>query len=541
MDNPILRKIFCHIAATALLTCSPLPWWQLCLQEMLTKEKGNCIDKLWIIQLVEADLNFILKLIWGHHLNQAACNHLYNESQFAILGKTCTGAVLNKVPFADLTCQTKCLSCMTDNNNKATFNWIQPALSVVTCRHLGLPTNAVLFIFTLLHRMEFKVGNSHGVSTNSYGANDDPSNLHQGSGQGQGSGPMLYGTSADVILIVFNRHCTGALFQHPSNIDLPREDHVSQFVDDATQFVNSDGLEHQRANTISNSCHQDSVSTGTSSLTPIANRNSQKWSDYNWASGGKLNYEKCFWYLLHPILKGKKYCFASKDDLQGELNVTVPSNGTTMCIPHFEPSEAKWTLGDLFAPDGSNHHQIQHLKNKLQPWANSIWVTHLHANEKWIAYHLVLKPGILYPLPSRQCTASDLSPIQKIIDQEILHSQHLSTSVPCTVLWGPLANGSLGIASLHSETLSEKVVYFIHHIHQHDMVSHKLWCSLGHLQLEIGIGENVLKTQHDDLGIITTTSFVTDLWRECSTIGVTFWGVDSTLWVPNSKVIKIAS
>ena len=64
----------------------------------LDKGKGNCIDKLRIIQLVEADLNFILKLIWGHHLNQAAYrNHLYNESQFAILGKTCTSAVLNKV------------------------------------------------------------------------------------------------------------------------------------------------------------------------------------------------------------------------------------------------------------------------------------------------------------------------------------------------------------------------------------------------------------------------------------------------------------
>jgi len=119
---------------------------------------------------------------------------------------------------------------------------------------------------------------------------------------------------------------------------------------------------------------------------PIANSNSQKWSDCNWASGGKLNYEKCFWYLLHPMRKGKKYCLASKDNIQGELDVTDPSDGTTMCIPHFEPNEAKQTLGILFAPDGSNHHQIQHLKNKAQQWANSIRAAHLHANEKWIAY-----------------------------------------------------------------------------------------------------------------------------------------------------------
>ena len=142
-------------------------------------------------------------------------------------------------------------------------------------------------------------------------------------------------------LSVYNCHCTGALFQHPANIDPPREDHVSQYVDDATQFVNSDGLEHRRVNTISNTYQQDSVNTGTSPLMPIANNNSQKWSDYNWASGGKLNYEKCFWYLLHPMRKGKKYCLASKDNIQGELDVTDPSDGTTMRIPGFEPNEAK--------------------------------------------------------------------------------------------------------------------------------------------------------------------------------------------------------
>ena len=46
--------------------------------------------------------------------------------------------------------------------------------------------------------------------------------------------------------------------------------------------------------------------------------------------------------------------------------------------------------------------------------------------------------------------------------------------------------------------------------------------ALRHLQLEIGIGDNVLQTQHDDLGFLTTASFVTDLWHECSAFGVTF-------------------
>ena len=69
---------------------------------MLEKGKGQCIDKLCILQLVDADLNSFLKLLWGHWLNQAVHNNtLYDKSQYAIFEKTCTSATLNKVLFAD--------------------------------------------------------------------------------------------------------------------------------------------------------------------------------------------------------------------------------------------------------------------------------------------------------------------------------------------------------------------------------------------------------------------------------------------------------
>ena len=70
---------------------------------MLEKGKGTRIDCLRIIQLIEADLNFALRLIWGHRLNQAAArgNH-YDTAQFARPGSTCSSAVLSKVLFLDL-------------------------------------------------------------------------------------------------------------------------------------------------------------------------------------------------------------------------------------------------------------------------------------------------------------------------------------------------------------------------------------------------------------------------------------------------------
>jgi len=226
---------------------------------------------------------------------------------------------------------------------------------------------------------------------------------------------------------------------------------------------------------------------------------------------------------------------ASKEEIYGELDIQDPGNGTITRIPRIDPHIAQRTLGVLLAPDGNNKQQLQLLLQKTKAWANSVNASSLHANEKWIAYNSILKPGLLYPLPTHQCSVKDLATIQTIVDQEILHSQHLSTSFPCVVLRGPIDFGGLGIPSLHSETLATKIIYFIHHMRRNDVTGHKLRCSLGHLQLEIGIGDNVLQTNYSDLGFLATTLFITDLWTECSKVGITLHGTKSAIWVPSTQ------
>ena len=67
---------------------------------MLKKDKGSPkIDRLRIIQLFEADYNFVLSLILGHRLMNFARKHCqFNESQYGSLkGKQAQSAILNKV------------------------------------------------------------------------------------------------------------------------------------------------------------------------------------------------------------------------------------------------------------------------------------------------------------------------------------------------------------------------------------------------------------------------------------------------------------
>jgi hypothetical protein len=91
------------IAYISLISHCPLHHWQKASQVMIDKGKGKFVGNLRIIQLCEADLNFILQVIWGHRLICHACCHfVLDSSQYALPGQICNMAVISKLLFLDL-------------------------------------------------------------------------------------------------------------------------------------------------------------------------------------------------------------------------------------------------------------------------------------------------------------------------------------------------------------------------------------------------------------------------------------------------------
>ena len=130
---------------------------------MLDKGKGVFINNLRIIQLLEADLNFILGFIWSKRLNQAASmNGFFNQSQYALPEKTCNSAVPKKVLFFDLLRQTQQAGSIVDFDAKAAYDSIIPALATVICMRMGLPRGAGDFMTQLINKMEYSVATGLG-------------------------------------------------------------------------------------------------------------------------------------------------------------------------------------------------------------------------------------------------------------------------------------------------------------------------------------------------------------------------------------------
>jgi hypothetical protein len=139
-NNLSLPSLIVSIAQISLSTTSPLKRWQTASQVMLEKGKGCFVENLRITQLCEADLNFVLHVIWGHRLIRHAKKHKsQSTSQYAIPGETCNNAVLNKVLFCDLSRQSLSPGILTDFDATAAFDRVIAGLSIATCERVGLP------------------------------------------------------------------------------------------------------------------------------------------------------------------------------------------------------------------------------------------------------------------------------------------------------------------------------------------------------------------------------------------------------------------
>lgn len=148
-DDLTIPTTILAIAHTSLLTSSPLKRWQFASQVILEKGKGRFIEHLGIVQLCEADLNFVLHVIWGKHLmHHAISNYGLDTAQYAIPGQMCNNAILNKLLFLDLSWQTLSPGIMMEYDAKAAYDRVLRHVN-----NLGYQGKVGFFMYNLLHEM----------------------------------------------------------------------------------------------------------------------------------------------------------------------------------------------------------------------------------------------------------------------------------------------------------------------------------------------------------------------------------------------------
>jgi hypothetical protein len=359
--------------------------------------------------------------------------------------------------YCDLLRQTLTPGIMTDYDATAAFDRVLHAMSVVTCRRFGMPQTAGLFIYNLLHHMEFHVVTGLGQSSHSFSNNDDQSQPGQGVLQGSSSAAPIYNVNSDVSLTTYRKLATGSAFINPITAETIR-DHATQYVDDKTDMVNLQGILTPESTPNTKDDHK--------LLFEAANQNSNIWAELQWISGGDLNQSKCFCYYIDPWYDytSDRIRYASKLKVPGDIILTNPSNNTSATITREEPHSARRTLGVHLAPNGNSSSQIKLCLDKAETFIGKIRYSKLSQQAKWKAITTVMTPGVMYPLIATLCSKEELDKIEKVLAKAKCNALGLNEHFPRALLYGPYDMGGMQLPTTHASTTIDRINYFLYHI-----------------------------------------------------------------------------
>ena len=165
--------------------------WMKVVPVILCKIPGNYnVEKLRVIQLIEADINFYFKLLRGKKLvRNMIKNNLFLPEQFG----DCPGTLrmsmtLIKVPSFDLIRLLRASATIFNNDAKACYARVLPFLAVLCCIRLDLPQQAATFMIHFLRTAKYYVKTCYRVSNAYY------RNLSQAISevlQGSGAAPSI--------------------------------------------------------------------------------------------------------------------------------------------------------------------------------------------------------------------------------------------------------------------------------------------------------------------------------------------------------------
>jgi hypothetical protein len=309
--------------------------WREVVDVMLRKSPGDSrIHRLRIITLQESDYNQSNRLNIGqpviHHLEDT--NALPKMQYGSRPVKLCVSAVLNKQLTFKIA-RYKCTSiAYIENDATGCYNRITNPLVLLYLCKKGAPLQTILSLAETWEHTIHRIKTPYGISEQYY-RNTLGYFLFRLS-QGSTIGPVLW-------LICFTLICTSLSSTSPSIVlTSVNKAHTSR--SKGCAFVDNSGL----------GCSQNSVCPSQpTDIVQDLHALAQEWEQLLYSTGGALNLQKCFWFLISWRWKnGQAVCHTTKS-YPKELSMTSGSNTSeTETIKRIEPTESYRTLGVWISP-----------------------------------------------------------------------------------------------------------------------------------------------------------------------------------------------
>jgi hypothetical protein len=208
--------------------------WRQAIDIMLKKIPGVLrINKLRIIQLLEADLNQVLRSAFAQNISKLAQDTpgIIIEHQYGRSHQTCLTPVLNKLLTVQLLIQKMMNGIVFDNDAKGCYDRIVSGIALAALRRIGYSKNSVRMLGLLWAQLEHHVATGFGVSDASYKSTMEK--MLYGIGQGSCSSPIVWALLNQLLLTTLGKEfdCISLISVDGRTTDTRPGD---SFVDDTT-------------------------------------------------------------------------------------------------------------------------------------------------------------------------------------------------------------------------------------------------------------------------------------------------------------------
>jgi hypothetical protein len=315
------------------------------------------IDKLRVIQLLEADLNMAFRIIFGRRLIQRAedCGTIPMSQWGSRPDRSSTDAILLKRLSYDGLSLLRHSAIVFNNDCKAAFDCMVPSIGGIALRRLGASSAAVSTLLQTLQQMKYKVQTVLGVSESSFSNEDD---WVLGTLQGYGASPCPWLAITCVLLGALRKRSPGITFRNPQGtIECNRIGEA--YVDDTELWL---------------TMHEKDITQLATEMQDIA----QHWEQLLYTTGGALALEKCFFVAIDWSFTKDEYTLCQPSEMNTSITLTSGSNyQDSIPIVQSCPSEGHCNLGAWLAPDGNNVADLRVLCNTGKTMSTNIAASHL--------------------------------------------------------------------------------------------------------------------------------------------------------------------
>ena len=509
---PFTTQIIVKLISTSVENNIIINRWKKVLQIMLCKVPGNySIEKMRVINLIEADINMFFRLIWGKKFvnNIIKHNQFIPEQMGNRPGYQCSSAVLSKVLSFDTIRLLRLPATIFNNDATACYDRIIPFLSLLCCQHFGLSSKAADFMLNFLKNAEYHIRTCYGISEEFY------NNYMQaifGVLQGSGSAPSIWFAMSLIMIKTYKEKFRSTSIPNPTN-DISLQKVIDAFVDDADLW---DILPSQ---------------TTTKELLQRLETRAQYWEKLLHSAGGKLNFTKCFWYVIQWKWDDNGTpSMMNNDELPASLTLTNGNHNQPSSMKRKSPFEALKTLGVMTSPSGSNTEQFHTVKMYLHYLVLEIKskiLTHLEAS---LIIPVYIHSKLCYILAATNFTKSECDQLDRIFRATILSKMGINKATNVSIIHASHRYGGLQIPTCWDIQGSQHLHLLLGHIQLDDTVGKQLLLTMDYLYIHLGLHEQVMTYDYKHIQKFIENSWIANTWSYASSVETTIHS--RTLQIP---------